>query len=281
MPFEHSKLSIAIPDSLVSEEKDLREKTVKIGMVGRACAIFKVHKIYIYKDHGNYERDFQIIKSLLEYMETPQYLRKKLFTKKEELRFVGILPPLRTPHHKLLKPLSEVKVGEFREGLVVRVKDRLMVDVGLSSLIPLNGSINEGSRVTVRFTQPYPNLRCEIVDRSVIDEYWGYVVERGPILSKLVKNVKSELFIVTSREGRLINELWDEFVKEVKKAKKILIAFGSPRKGIHEILAEEGCTPENFTRFIINMFPKQGTETIRTEEAILGTLALINLALHM
>ncbi|MEM2339554.1 MAG: putative RNA uridine N3 methyltransferase, partial [Nitrososphaerales archaeon] len=161
------ELSIAIPDSLISEDKDLREKTVKVGMVGRACAIFKVQKVYIYKDHGDYERDFQIIKSLLEYMETPQYLRKKLFPKKEELKFVGILPPLRTPHHKLLKPLSQIKVGEFREGLVVKVKERLMVDVGLSSLIPLNGSANEGSRVTIRFTQSYPNLKCEIVDKSI------------------------------------------------------------------------------------------------------------------
>ncbi|MEM2429151.1 MAG: putative RNA uridine N3 methyltransferase [Nitrososphaerales archaeon] len=273
------ELSIAIPDSLISEDKDLREKTVKVGMVGRACAIFKVQKVYIYKDHGDYERDFQIIKSLLEYMETPQYLRKKLFPKKEELKFVGILPPLRTPHHKLLKPLSQIKVGEFREGLVVKVKERLMVDVGLSSLIPLNGSANEGSRVTIRFTQSYPNLKCEIVDKSIINEYWGYEVKRGPVLSKLIKIVKPNLFIITSRWGKNINELWDELVREIKKSKSILIAFGSPKRGIKEILADEGFKPEDFTRFIINMFPNQGTETVRTEEALLGTLALINLAI--
>ncbi|MEM2634489.1 MAG: putative RNA uridine N3 methyltransferase, partial [Nitrososphaerales archaeon] len=79
--------------------------------------------------------------------------------------------------------------------------------------------------------------------------------------------------------GKNINELWDELVREIKKSKSILIAFGSPKRGIKEILADEGFKPEDFTRFIINMFPNQGTETVRTEEALLGTLALINLAI--
>ena len=42
-------ISFAIPSSIISEAPDLREKTRKIGYVGRAAAIFRVEEILIYK----------------------------------------------------------------------------------------------------------------------------------------------------------------------------------------------------------------------------------------
>lgn len=50
----------------------------------------------------------------LEYVETPQYLRKALFPKHPALRFAGLMNPLDTPHH--------VRADEwfpYREGVVI------------------------------------------------------------------------------------------------------------------------------------------------------------------
>ena len=93
------KISIAIPASVISDTPHLREKTSKIGLIGRTAAIYKVNEIIVYPDNSklNQKRDMQLIVTLLAYMETPQYLRKRLFKIEPQLKFAGILPPMRTP----------------------------------------------------------------------------------------------------------------------------------------------------------------------------------------
>jgi predicted SPOUT superfamily RNA methylase MTH1 len=44
---------------------------------------------------------------------------------------------------------------------------------------------------------------------------------------------------------------------------------------VHDILAKEGSSVKPY-EFVVNMFPNQGTETVRLEEAVLGTLAILN-----
>ena len=62
-----------------------------------------------------------------------------------------------------------------------------------------------------------------------------------------------------------------------RRSRRILIAFGSPRRGLKELLRGEGLTLEEAFHYTINTIPNQGCETIRTEEAIYATLALLNL----
>jgi predicted SPOUT superfamily RNA methylase MTH1 len=50
--------------------------------------------------------------------------------------------------------------------------------------------------------------------------------------------------------------------------------FGSPEKGVHEILGGRIKNIQNAK--ILNFFPDQATQTVRLEEALLGTLAIIN-----
>ncbi|RLI34567.1 hypothetical protein DRO55_06340, partial [Candidatus Bathyarchaeota archaeon] len=109
-----------MPASLVSDVPHLREKTSKIGLIGRALAIFRVDEVVIYPDEPKTDqrREMNLIATILAYMETPQYLRRRLFKIKPELRYAGILPPLRTPHHPLTDKVKKLKVGEFREGVV-------------------------------------------------------------------------------------------------------------------------------------------------------------------
>ncbi|MFQ6134965.1 MAG: putative RNA uridine N3 methyltransferase [Nitrososphaerales archaeon] len=275
------KLWVALPDTLLSDSGHLREKTVKLGAVARSCAIFRVQKIFIYRDQTERSGEASFIKTILEYLDTPQYLRRHLYGKRAELKYAGLLPPLRTPHHKLAERLSDIRRGEYREGVVVERRGGLHVDVGLPRLVPLDGRVSKGSRVTVRFTSEYPDLRCEAVGREDVDEYWGYEVSEAGPLRNLLRSINTDLLILTSRRGRPVKEVWRDLISKVKRARSITVVFGSPRCGVYEILSKEGVKPKDLSRYVLNTLPQQGAATVRTEEALLGTLAILNLAISL
>ncbi len=56
-----------------------------------------------------------------------------------------------------------------------------------------------------------------------------------------------------------------------------LVAFGAPSRGLHEIVQDEGLTLADLSDFIVNMVPNEGTVTVRTEEALLASLAVLNM----
>ena len=62
---DKKKLTIAIPASTISDTPHLREKTAKVGLIGRAAAIFRVNEIIIYPDtpKTNQTRDMDFIAS--------------------------------------------------------------------------------------------------------------------------------------------------------------------------------------------------------------------------
>lgn len=82
-----SSLSVLLPSSLVSDGRSLLEKTLKLGMVARSLAIFRVEEVVIYEDRDPHVKDrrkeMELITTVLRYAETPQYLRKLLFPKLE------------------------------------------------------------------------------------------------------------------------------------------------------------------------------------------------------
>jgi len=134
---QRKKVSIAIPASVVADMPHLREKTSKIGLIGRAAAIFRVDQIVLYPDNPKADqgKEMNLIGLLLSYMETPQYLRKRLFRLQPELQFAGILPPLRTPHHPLNAKMQNLKIGEHREGATVsKTSQDMLVDIGVERL---------------------------------------------------------------------------------------------------------------------------------------------------
>jgi predicted SPOUT superfamily RNA methylase MTH1 len=78
--------------------------------------------------------------------------------------------------------------------------------------------------------------------------------------------------IITSRKGKTATK--EQISKYTKSVQPTLIVFGSPEKGVHEILGGKMKNVQNAKS--LNFFPNQATETIRLEEALLGTLAIIN-----
>ncbi|RLE83017.1 MAG: RNA-binding protein [Thermoprotei archaeon] len=267
--------SIAIPSSLISEAQSLREKTAKIGLIGRAAAIFRVDKIYVYREGEKSLQNQDLIIKILEYMECPQYLRKYLILRNKSLRYVGILPPLRTPHHPLKSERIMVRGREYREGIIIKwdsKRGKAIVDIGLD--YPLVCEFNSShvmKRVTVDVSAK------KIIKREEVPIYWGYKVVRADSLLDAIKKSKAGLVIGTSRHGVFITTIISELKQKLNKALDLLVLFGGPKRGIYEIFREEGADPDRVCDYIVNFAPFQGTKTIRTEEAVLIVLSILNI----
>ncbi len=269
---------LILPTSLAADAPDLRQKTLKLGLIGRALAIFRVDQVCIYNDDDSNIRDqvkeSELITKLLRYMDTPQYLRKQLFPRTKELRYVGLLPPLRTPHH----PLRDERTapGDYREGVVVEVsKNQSLLEIGLSQKAAVGERLRVGQRLTVRLgKQGGDRIPATPVTRAEVPEYWGYEVLQAGTLEKGLSKLEADYVVGTSRRGQNLYEA----VEGIKSnnPSSVAVAFGGPYQGLYEICERQGVDPGKLFDVVVNTVPRQGTETVRTEEALFATLALLN-----
>ncbi len=264
------KLSIAIPDSSLSDESTKLDKSRKISEFARACAIFKINTIYIYQD-GNNKEDRNLMITIFKYLETPQFLRKRLFPKMNDLKFAGVLHPLKIPSHITPADAKKIKKGDVREGITVSFKGRKFVDVGINQLVPYFGHEKLGKRATIQFKSGFPHFEIKPITKDEVTEYWGYSIKERSNLFSLVKEWEG-LTIITSRKGKTATK--EQISKYANSNKPILVVFGSPAKGVHQILGGKMSSLQNSKT--LNFFPNQATETVRLEEALLGTLSIIN-----
>ena len=275
---------MALPASMISDTPHLREKTAKLGSIARSCSIFGVNQIIIYRDEPskNQDQELQLCAEILQFLETPQYLRKRLFSVGPVLRFVGILPPLQIPSHNVPRRIQDCSIGDIREGVVAaRSGPILKLDVGLGSLIECPGTLSLGTRVTVKLRST-GELAGELVDRTKISIYWGYQVRaQKTALGTILEKEKYDLRIGTSRYGQQLKDVWSKLSVLSDEGNAVMIAFGSPRAGLREILQREGRNPEDVFDLYLNTVPNQETLTVRTEEAVALTLSAVNVMRSM
>ena len=276
-PARRSRIvSVAVPATLTLDIPHLREKTARLGFVSRALATFRVEEVIIYRDRPGPEvdREASLIEKMLTYIETPQYLRRLLFKMDPDLRYAGTLPPLRTPNHPDKQNPSP---GLLREGVVVQSGSSSMIEAGFRNLVRVRSKLLTSERMTIRLTKDLPELEGEIIEPSRLTIYWGFRVARGNVsLPEIVRSRKFDLTISTSRKGTDVREITPDLTTKWKSARHPLIVFGSPNEGIPEILARSGMNVSNAMDFNLNTIPGQGVETIRTEEALWGSLAVLN-----
>jgi predicted SPOUT superfamily RNA methylase MTH1 len=275
------KLSIAIPASAISDTPHPREKTAKIGLIGRAAAIFRVDEIIVYPDNPKMDqrRDIEYMALLLNYLETPQYLRKTLFKLEPDLEFAGILPPLRTPHHPLSGKTKHLQVGEYREGVVLsEVKDGSVVDIGVQQPALLRQKqFAVGERLTLQVVNVGRQIDAQAVSREDVPKYWGYRVRvEEHSFGQLLKNGSFDLTIATARIGDNFMDVAAKMGEKWRSSQRVLVAFGAPSRGLHEIVEDEGLKLGGIVDFVVNTVPNQGTVTVRMEEALLASLAVLN-----
>jgi len=276
-----SELAIGIAASLVSDVPHLREKTLRIGLIGRAAAIFRVDEIVLFPDMPdlNQSPDMRLIQTILSYMETPQYLRRRLFRIMPELQYAGTLPPLRTPHHPTANKAEDLKVGEFREGVAIsNSSEGSLIDVGVEqpALVP-RANLKINSRVTVRITEPQKRPKAELADHKQIKTYWGYKTSVSDVpFAQLLKKRQFDLVVATSKKGKPATSIIDALRERWRNSRNTLVAFGAPTQGLYEIAAREHAKLDDLAHFVVNTIPNQATETVRTEEAVYATLSILN-----
>lgn len=271
-------LSVAIPDSSLIDSKSLLEKSLRVAQFARALSIFRVEKVYVYHDNSTTVRpdDFKLITLLLEYLDTPQYLRKLLYPKMKLLQFAGMLPPIQSPHHKKFQRASEIQDGDSRAGVLLRERGSWVVDVGLDRTVPFIGHTEISRKANFKLVVKKGQLVAEEIYGKVGDnDYWGYHVIGIRALSDITKRRSNVRVLITSRRGKPVSLIIPSLTKNFRHTSEVVLVFGSPRNEVWEIVNE---IDENLvtSSLAINMFPLQGTNTVRLEEALLGSLAIIN-----
>ncbi|GAW82911.1 RNA methyltransferase [Plasmodium gonderi] len=234
----------------------------------------------------------------LQYLETPQYLRKHLFPITNFLKNSGIMNPVDAPHH-----LRSDEWLPFREGVVIKKKlNSIIVDVGLfaNALIDNINNVDVGTRVTVMFHpnsfQLFQKKNANIlfsgklinpITPKLYDLYWGYSVELLKRLSDIFA-LRVDCIVGTSERGKFLGDV----TSSLKSASSILIVFGN-KQGLEDLFIKEreeeknkNYSAEKKTKILnkvlkkfhmfINTCPYQTSRTIRTEEAIAITLSLFH-----
>jgi hypothetical protein len=266
-------ISVAIPDSCLRDEATHLDKSRKVSSIARTCAIFGVNTIFIYDEAGGNRSDRFLLATILRYLETPQYLRKALFPKIDELKYAGILHPLQIPHHSLSSNLKNLKEDDIREGAVIHYKGKKFVDIGVHQLIPYYGKEYEKKRITVQIKTVSPIITIKEISKNEVKQYWGYAVKERPQLIKILEEWNGNI-LLTSRKGK---EATLKQVQEYAKSEKpLLLVFGAPDRGLYEILGKKITQIQNAKT--LNFFASQATETVRMDEAMLGILSILNFA---
>ncbi|MDD4162985.1 MAG: RNA methyltransferase, partial [Methanothrix sp.] len=131
-----------------------------------------------------------------------------------------------------------------------------------------------GQRPNVRIFSQQP-LAAEPVDQKDIPHYWGFETEVVERLEGYLaeKHKQGSYVVLTSRNGKgMTPEILQELGQQGQK-RDLAVVFGSPARGVDAFLSKE-----SMDRYeMINTIPHQGTETVRVEEAVFATLALLNL----
>jgi predicted SPOUT superfamily RNA methylase MTH1 len=91
----------------------------------------------------NQKADMDLIAKHAEVIWRPRNIcGRNCLSLRPELRYAGILPPLRTPHHPLGKKAVDLKVGDFTEraSRFRKSEKGMLVDVGVDKLALISGS---------------------------------------------------------------------------------------------------------------------------------------------
>ncbi|XP_046819934.1 putative methyltransferase C9orf114 homolog [Vespa crabro] len=294
-----STITIAIPGSILDNAQSAELRTYLAGQIARAACIYKVDEIVVFDDKGVITESekkkvrtdevlgegriccLQLVR-ILQYLECPQYLRKHFFPIHKDLQYAGVLNPLDAPHH-----LRQQDVSLYREGVVsnkpVKTGKGSQVNVGLLNEIRVDKELMPGLRVTVKIppNQENPKKMKGIIvpptePRSETGIYWGYSVKLAKNLSEVFKKCSYkegyDLTIGTSDKGTSI----DDISPKSLKYDHALIVFGG-LSGLEAALEVDSDLPDEdpssvFHKYL-NICPHQGSRTIRTEEALLLSLA--------
>jgi predicted SPOUT superfamily RNA methylase MTH1 len=276
---------VLVPSSLVREAEDKREATRKLGYVARAAAVFRADRLVVFPDRDGERRwGGGFVETILRYAATPPHLKTEAWGRRDELEYAGVLPPLRVSSRTGSGPK---RPGSIQEGIVTEVgpDGRVRVNCGLqhpiSLLTPDGLRVEEGERVAIRISSREP-VRARIVDEPLP----GFEVRRADLPDVLARP-DAGVRIATSVHGTELSV--DRLAALVGRIGDgdLTVAFGAPGRGLPAILdvaveeiaagGGESVDPDPGFDLWLNTIPRQGSETVRTEEAMFASLAPLTL----
>jgi predicted SPOUT superfamily RNA methylase MTH1 len=139
--------------------------------------------------------------------------------------------------------------------------------------------VRQWERVTVRVSSREP-VRAKLIDEPPP----GFVVDATDLDAALVRE-DAGLAVAASRHGEHLRvRRLDELVGRIRSDgdPALTAVFGAPERGLPEILGvDAGSLGEGADRdgidLWLNTIPDQGSEVVRTEEAVFATLASLTL----
>lgn len=289
-------ISIALPGSVIANAQTPELRAYLAGQLARAVAIFRADEVIVYTDTprrevGSEDKYAVFLARILQYLETPQYLRKTMFPMHNDLKNVGLTAPTDMPHH-----VRAEEWCKFREGVVLKRPTKegskvSWVNVGLSKDVAIDTAIQPGVRVTVELdeaTKDFKIMRGTAVPptapRNKEGLYWGYQVRLASNLAAVWSESPFggyDFSLGTSQHGTNIIEDREWRLPDFKHG---LIVFGG-LGGMEEVVENDESLQiapsevANLFDSYVNICPDQGSRTIRTEEAVL--IAMSSLQFHV
>jgi predicted SPOUT superfamily RNA methylase MTH1 len=175
-----------------------------------------------------------------------------------------------------------LKAGEYREGVVLsKTNEGVLVDIGVEKPAIIREKHGDvGKRLTLRVAKVGEQVEVQAASRAEVPHYWGYTVSAEKrSFGRLLEKGKFDLIVATSKIGGKFADNAVKIAEKWAKAHTILVGFGAPTRGLHEIVRDEGANLDSLVDFVVNTIPMQGTETVRTEEALIASLAILNVQL--
>ena len=308
-------VSVALPGSILRKVQTLELKTALVGQIARILALYEVDEVVVfidsgYEQAGDPEKGPSVLMSrLLQYVEAPPYLRKKLFPVHRDLKFTGLMQSVDAPHHMMHKEDRSL----YREGIVTDKpagEGKCWVDIGTHDDVRIDHQLRQGIRVTVKLTEHKgknhtASYEGEAVSPSEPREeygiYWGYQ-------TRLVRSF-SEIFtgcpFATSSDGTydftighttnrgLTAKMTNEgsvlqpldrpnytFSHDSGDDKHYLLVFGGAQ-GLEgcveadESLSTVAANTDTLFDVYWNALPSNGARAVRTEEELIVSLSKI------
>ncbi|MEM4183952.1 MAG: putative RNA uridine N3 methyltransferase [Candidatus Caldarchaeum sp.] len=268
------QLTVFMPHSFTTDVPSMREATLRIGQVGRMLATFRVNELVLYPDKpGNPDvKNARFVKEILDYLVTAPYLRKKLYPIKHSLRYAGLLPPLNIPTHPEADAVKTMAT-HYRQALVTASGPTSILDAGLGKPLKIKKQLPKNSLVTLKIQVKQNRIKYKLVSRKTSEVYTGFKVR---IVNNFAEELKHySLKVATSRLGKFIHEIYPQLKQMMASAETTCIVFGSTEKGLKQIAEDLGLNYDELFDITVNVVPNQAVKTIRTEEALAYTLALI------
>ncbi|XP_068609226.1 uncharacterized protein [Brachionichthys hirsutus] len=290
-------VSVALPGSVLDNAQSAELRTYLAGQIARACGVFCVDEIIVFDEQGDdvtsVEGEFKGVGKkghasiqlarILQFLECPQYLRKCFFPKHQDLQYAGLLNPLDSPHHMRMDDESE-----YREGIVLdrpaKQGQGSLVNCGMRKEVRIDKQLRSGLRVTVWLNES--ENREKKVYRGVVVPpqtprtrgglYWGYSVRLASCLSAVFSESPYEegydVTVGTSERGGDVDPV------ALPPFRHLLVVFGGVQgleAGVDADPNLDVADPSLLFDLYLNTCPGQGSRTIRTEEAILVSMATL------